>query len=333
MNFFTRKTKSFIDAKKKQNEKITLMFMGGPGIPVKDFCISVQWLRIGAAALSMTLIAGLVAGGFFITDYRNLQYLRAENQALASTNESQAIQIQELQNIAEAVQSKMTDLENLDTEVREKVGLEKAEDKTADDGADPERAVAGLTTSRSSAVIGDYEESEYYENVDVLEDLKQELLDMDQQMTDQAESLVDLSADVDKKLAKDAATPSLWPMTGRITSKFGMRNNPTGRGNEMHFGLDIANSTGTKIKAAGDGVVTFSGYKAGWGRMVMISHGYGYVTQYAHCSTILVKEGQKVSKGDIIAKCGTSGRVTGPHLHFGVQLNGSWIDPLKVLKK
>lgn len=329
----TRKAKSYIDAKKQQNDKITLMFMGGPGKPVKDFCISVKWLRIGTVALSITLIAGLAVGGFFVWDYRNLQYLKSENQQLASINESQSVQIQELQDLAQAMQSKMTDLENLDTQVREKVGLEKPEEATAAGESETQRAVAGLTASRSNSAVDDYDQSENYENIEMLEDLKQELLDMDQQMTEKEDSLTVLSKDVDKKLEKDAATPDFWPMSGRISSRFGWRHNPTGRGSEMHYGLDIANSTGTSIKAAGNGVVTFVGYKAGWGRMVLISHGYGYVTQYAHCSSILVKEGQKVSKGDLIAKCGTSGRVTGAHLHFGVQLNGSWIDPLNVLKK
>jgi murein DD-endopeptidase MepM/ murein hydrolase activator NlpD len=150
-------------------------------------------------------------------------------------------------------------------------------------------------------------------------------------MTGQAMELLYLKDDVEKQLLFEAALPSLWPMEGIYTSAFGNRRNPFGKGTEFHQGIDIANKTGTKIRAAGDGVVTFAGYKSGWGRMIMINHGYGYVSQYAHCSTLDVLEGQVVSRGEVIATCGSTGRTTGPHLHFGIQLKGTFIDPMKVL--
>lgn len=331
MKPFTRKKTSFVEVKKKQDQKVTFMFMSGPDKPVKDISIPSRWLRITAAAAGLALTAGIAAGGYFFWDYQNLKSLREVNARLEATNQTQAVKIEELQGLAEAMKGKLSTIESLDTEVREKVGLEEASGQgTKTEGND--RTVAGITVSRSSGAELEYDESNLSEELDTLEDLKQELLDMDVKMTQQAESLLQLKDDVDKQLAVEAAKPSAWPMQGKITSKFGMRDNPTGRGKELHTGLDIANSTGTKIYAAGDGVVTFSGYKSGWGRMIMVSHGYGYVSQYAHCSTLLVKEGQKVKKGDLIAKCGTSGRVTGPHLHFGIQLNGQWIDPQNVLK-
>ena len=325
---FTGKQKSFINIKKKQAEKVRLMLMRGPDKPVKDLTISAYWLRIGTVGLSLTLAAGLAIGGYYIQDYKKLQYLKDENAQLAATNATQEVKIEELQGMAQAMQSKLIVIEDLDSQVREKVGLEEAPVEEAG----PTRSVAGLTVSRSSSGTLDYDEADLTEELDTLEDLKSELLDMDILMTQQAESLYQLKDEVDKQLAIEAAKPNLWPMSGRLTSPFGTRKNPTGRGTEFHTGIDIANRTGTSVVAAGNGVVTFAGYKSGWGRMVLISHGYGYVSQYTHNSTLLVKEGQKVTKGDLIAKCGTSGRVTGPHLHFGIQLNGEWIDPQTVLK-
>ena len=120
-------------------------------------------------------------------------------------------------------------------------------------------------------------------------------------------------------------------MDGVYISAFGNRRSPVSGRIEFHQGIDIANKTGTKIYAAGDGVVTFAGYRNGWGRMVMINHGYGYVSQYAHCSSIDVLEGQVVSKGDYIAACGSTGRTTGSHLHYGIQYDGAFIDPMTIL--
>ncbi|MHB8157797.1 MAG: M23 family metallopeptidase, partial [Desulfocucumaceae bacterium] len=100
---------------------------------------------------------------------------------------------------------------------------------------------------------------------------------------------------------------------------------------EFHDGIDIAAAYGSAIKAAGDGVVTFAAYKGSWGRLIIISHGYGYVSQYAHNSSLLVSVGDKVKKGEVIARLGNTGRSTGPHVHFSVAKNGNWIDPMDLL--
>ena len=121
------------------------------------------------------------------------------------------------------------------------------------------------------------------------------------------------------------------PTIGRITSGFGNRKNPFGKGTEFHSGLDIANSSGTKVKAAGSGVVTFAAYNGGYGRVIIINHGYGYQSVYAHNRKLLVRVGEEIEKGQIIAEMGSTGRSTGPHLHFEVRLNGKSINPKNVL--
>lgn len=116
-----------------------------------------------------------------------------------------------------------------------------------------------------------------------------------------------------------------WPVNGRITSDYGER---WGR---MHNGLDIAAPTGTSIRAAASGTVVSAGWAGTYGKLVIIDHGNGLRTYYGHCSSILVSEGERVKAGQVIAKVGSTGRSTGPHLHLEVRINGRPADPEKYL--
>ncbi len=118
-----------------------------------------------------------------------------------------------------------------------------------------------------------------------------------------------------------------WPLAGVITSHFGWRNSG------YHHGIDIANRLGTPIKAAADGVVTFAGWKSVYGRTVIIKHNNGQSTLYAHTQKILVKEQQRVKKGQVIARVGVSGKTTGPHLHFEIRQGDKCINPLRYLQQ
>lgn len=123
----------------------------------------------------------------------------------------------------------------------------------------------------------------------------------------------------------------IWPCpsSSRITSGFGGRSSPTEGASSNHKGIDIGASTGSNILAAASGTVTISTYSASAGNYVMISHGGGVSTVYMHCSSRLVSAGDKVSQGDVIAKVGSTGYSTGPHLHFEIRNNGSYVNPSK----
>jgi murein DD-endopeptidase MepM/ murein hydrolase activator NlpD len=127
-----------------------------------------------------------------------------------------------------------------------------------------------------------------------------------------------------------SAIPALKPMEGFYSTKgFGMRMHPVLGIFKTHEGLDIINDVGTPVYAAGNGVVEMAGQSGGgYGLMVVISHGYDYQTLYAHLSRVLVKEGQRVTRGDLIAKSGKSGLVTGPHLHYEVSFRGVRQNPM-----
>ena len=126
---------------------------------------------------------------------------------------------------------------------------------------------------------------------------------------------------------KLAVTPSIWPTEGFVTSKFGYRNSPfTGQGS-YHKGLDIAAPTGTPIYAPARGTVIAAGSDGAYGLCVDISHGGGLSTKFGHMSKFVVKAGQQVERGQLIGHVGSTGRVTGPHLHYEVRLNGVPTNP------
>ncbi len=118
------------------------------------------------------------------------------------------------------------------------------------------------------------------------------------------------------------------PSSRRITSPFGYRIHPTLGYNKLHNGVDIGAPTGTPIVAAGAGTVISAAYNSSMGNYVMIDHGSGIITIYMHCSALAVSGGTKVSAGQTIAYVGSTGRSTGPHLHFGMMLNGSYVNPM-----
>lgn len=145
------------------------------------------------------------------------------------------------------------------------------------------------------------------------------------------ESMDQLSNDLLAQLDYLDARPDFYPTYGMFTSGFGYRSDPASGLPAMHTGIDIANDVGTEIYAAGTGYVLSVGYTPSYGYVVSISHGYGYTSVYAHCSEILVEEGQKVEKGDAIALMGATGYATGSHLHFEIRFEGTPIDPLTIL--
>ncbi|MDP8255041.1 MAG: M23 family metallopeptidase [Candidatus Alcyoniella australis] len=124
-----------------------------------------------------------------------------------------------------------------------------------------------------------------------------------------------------------ASTPSIWPVKGWVSSEFGIRNDPLTGISSMHEGLDIATAYGTPILAPGNGVVSFAGAWGGYGNTVMINHGQGVSTLYGHLSACLVHSGQKIRRGEALGLIGTSGRSTGPHLHYEVQVNNVPVNP------
>jgi murein DD-endopeptidase MepM/ murein hydrolase activator NlpD len=127
-------------------------------------------------------------------------------------------------------------------------------------------------------------------------------------------------------------TPSIWPVVGKLESGFGGRRNPFGgRSYEFHTGQDIDAQTGDPVVAGATGTVTFVGWQNGYGQLVVIDHGGGLTTRYGHLSHIDVTQEQTVERGQFIGRVGSTGRSTGPHLHYEIRINDEPVDPLQYL--
>jgi murein DD-endopeptidase MepM/ murein hydrolase activator NlpD len=137
--------------------------------------------------------------------------------------------------------------------------------------------------------------------------------------------------DVDKRNALAAATPSIWPAHGWLTSRVGSRPDPITGDKDFHQGLDISADQGSQVYATADGVVMHAAAEGGYGNLIVLDHGYGLETRYGHLSRYNVKPGEKVKRGDVVGFVGSTGRATGSHLHYEVRVNGRLLNPLQLL--
>ncbi|HNQ15742.1 MAG TPA: M23 family metallopeptidase, partial [Pyrinomonadaceae bacterium] len=131
-----------------------------------------------------------------------------------------------------------------------------------------------------------------------------------------------------QNMADPSSLPTSWAHLGKINNEFGFRRNPFGgRSYEFHAGMDIDGERGDSVMAPGNGIVIKAGWQGGYGNMIEIDHGNGITTRYGHLSKIEVAIGQSVARGELIGLIGTTGRSTGPHLHYELRLNDKPINP------
>lgn len=138
---------------------------------------------------------------------------------------------------------------------------------------------------------------------------------------------------VERRHALAAATPSVWPVAGWLSSSFGTRRDPLTSGSDFHAGLDISADHGQPVLATGDATVETSGFNGAYGNLVTLDHGYGIVTKYGHLSRTAVRVAQKVKRGDVIGYVGSTGRSTGSHLHYEIWMNGRLTNPMTLLAR
>ncbi len=146
-------------------------------------------------------------------------------------------------------------------------------------------------------------------------------------------SLESVKTKVENEQALARATPSIWPIAGWLSSGFGNRSDPFTGQPDFHAGLDISADKGTPVRATADGVIETAGYNGNYGNSILISHGFGIETRFGHLSAYAVGVGQHIKRGDIIGYVGSTGRATAPHLHYEILLNGSPINPLRLLAR
>ena len=136
---------------------------------------------------------------------------------------------------------------------------------------------------------------------------------------------------LERRSALAAATPSIWPVTGWLSSPFGGRRDPFTGDNDFHPGLDISSPQGEPVLAPAAGVVSFAAGSSSYGNLVVLDHGFGIVTKYGHLSRFAVAQGRQVTRGEVIGYVGSTGRSTSPHLHYEIWMNGRLTDPLPLL--
>lgn len=161
--------------------------------------------------------------------------------------------------------------------------------------------------------------------------VKEQLAWLAKEATRQERTLQELTAAAEQRSSRWAATPSIWPVKGWVTSGFGPRISPFTEKPAWHDGLDIGAAPNAPVQAPAQGRVTAIGFDPKLGNLVRIDHGYGIETLYGHLAKPMVREGQRVKRGDVVGLVGSSGLATGPHLHYMVKVNGQAIDPLRYI--
>ncbi len=325
---------------KRKESHVTVMLIGNPDERVKRARINRTLLK-PAAVLMLLLLSysiALTTGYHYLDENHRTALARIEY--LKDDNERQSTEISGFYNYSAEVRDEMENLIEFDGEVRDMVGLRGESEKRLEEFKGQLQEVLGrpLLASRGRRVPGLAElernglaEREISSTVMMssVNDLNHSVEALAGQMDIQQEEMEKLLSDVDARLKYLEARPTFLPISGTITSRFGSRKHPFTRKSDFHGAVDIAARSGTSIRATGKGVITFSGRQGGYGNMVEINHGYGIKTRYAHNSTNLVKKGEKVSKGQVIARVGSTGVSTGPHVHFEIEVNGKLVDPIK----
>lgn len=255
------------------------------------------------------LLLMLLAVGGVLVDYTRTSLDRNELQSLRTQNRTQATELRKLSASLESLREEMVVLAQNDAKVRVMAQLSRPKsDVLAGIGGPPE---SDATTDFAS--------------------LQKQIDQIVQAIDLRRESQEEIQAFLSDQRSLLASKPKGWPSRGWMTSGFGMRRSPFSGKPKMHEGVDIAASTGTPVYATADGIVSQAETVAGYGKLVVIDHGYGYKTYYGHNSKLNVKVGQKVRRSDRIASVGNTGSSTGAHVHYEVRLNGVPLNPRKYL--
>jgi murein DD-endopeptidase MepM/ murein hydrolase activator NlpD len=283
------------------------------------------WLpKVTVFSLALLIIGTFTAIYMAATINQQYSESKVEISSLVEINNSQKLEIEKLQN--EAIQIQQQLQENIDAldQIKEMVGIKKSSegtDVTQQESENKNTSSSSLQQSSKDAV-------------EQLDEIKTSYKELSTQLMTQHQIIEESAEAVKKQVAYLNAIPSIKPVNAKISDTFGYRKNPfTSRGSEFHSGIDFAGSVGTPVMATGDGVVIFAGWQSGYGNVVIISHGYGITTLYGHNSKLLVKKGEKVKKGQVISKMGSTGRSTGPHLHYEVRVDGKAVNPSMYINK
>lgn len=304
---------------KTGEQEYTIKIIPHGGADVRSIRLPQRWIRYGIASLAAG--AALMVGAFGYSTYSSysLRNEAAQIERLQQVNNVQQEQLLQLSKKASSLQSELDELNQVEAELRQITGVEGGEGSLSGNGGD------GTHNGQGGPVGQDLK----IEDVSVvLDDLERRIAARRTSIQQLREAMKQQQELIAYQESVNASTPSIWPSSGDVSSPYGLRWG----GSDYHPGIDIADDIGTPIVATADGVVTDAGWNSGgYGNMVDIDHGNGYMTRYAHAESVVVSPGQEVRRGEIIAYMGSTGYSTGPHVHYEVRVNGRPVNPVGYL--
>ncbi len=297
-----------------KSQIFTVIVVSDHSQAVRKFRLPRRWLRNAAyAGVGVGLVGLLTIGHYF-----SLLGSASENSVLKEENAQLRSQILLVQEKVAHISATLDRVERFDAKLRTAVTQLQ----------DPERnlALGPVGKPDAPAIPGPAPAAQAN-----LSALPGRLATLDTEASRQESSLRELQEYFDDQKSMLASTPSIWPTRGWVTSDFGVRLDPYTAERMMHRGLDIATPGGQVVYSPSDGTVVFVGTEGGYGKVLVIDHGYGVKTRYGHLSEIYVKQGDRVKRGARVAAVGNTGRSTGPHLHYEVRVNGIPENPRKFI--
>jgi murein DD-endopeptidase MepM/ murein hydrolase activator NlpD len=263
---------------------------------------------------------GFLSATFFFCDYIQVKKKAFELNRLREETQVQMSQIHFFSARIEDLEKQLSKLKDFDRRIRIIANLERGQETT------PFMGMGGPSPS-------DIREKLRLEKDEkgLIQHMRSDIERIQSEALSREESFSELEKLLLTKKNILTHTPSIWPVKGWVTSGFGFRTNPFTGLTQMHEGIDISNRIGTLIVAPADGIVLDIGSDLVYGKILVISHGFGVNTRYGHLSKILVKVGHHVKRGDEIAEVGMTGKTTGPHLHYEVRLNGIPANPMRYI--
>lgn len=292
-------------------------------VVVPDGAGGTRQIRMARMLLIVLLLCMLGGGAYFTWIYHGYLGLKEKMPRLAQLKKQNEFQQRQFLYLAKRINSmikKVGELEAIDHRLRIMVNMETGEDNS------PSHGVGG-----PDPVAVDPHHGLEKPHKELVRQMHRSLDDLDEEIAYGKEEKLQLEKFLEHQKTLLASTPSIWPTKGWLSSGFGYRTSPFTGQREFHKGIDISTRMKAPILAPADGIVTFVGWDDGYGKCIVISHGHGLKTRYAHLSKALVKKGQYVKRGDTIALVGSTGHSTGPHLHYEVLLNGLAVNPLRYI--
>ena len=288
------------------NEFYTLIVVPHARARFRKFQVSLRltrWVAAAAGVLVLVMVGILVHYTWMSVEMAELRRLRTENMALATKAKA-------YEENAGRLQAKVLALQNTVTKLGLMAGVEDALPDARVGG------VGGLSRLETAAPSLDIESS---------------LSSLDRTVSALTEKSSQIESVFEDRHQVLASTPSIWPVRGYLSAGFGNRIDPFTGLRDFHPGIDISTPIGTKVVVPANGVVVFTGVKGGYGNAIVIDHGYGVMTRYAHLDGFNVHPGQRVKRGDVIGFVGNSGRSTAPHLHYEVWVSDQMQNPIRFI--